>query len=235
MDRIASILELAARSPKGQTLSDIARSIDAPVSSIQGLVSGLVSAGYLDEAAGKRYTLGAATYLLNRIAGREQVSSVSSADLVDLRDATGLTSVLAIAVGHSGFYVDYASSDPRYAYLAENYVRRSLIRTSAGWVLLAGMDRRDLWSYLASLCDAERVLADRFLVALPEIQRTGLCVAPGVSDAGEGIAIAVREGDRVVAAVGVIATPSAIAQRREDLVRTLRVHGQKWASEVRRF
>lgn len=229
VDRIAAILEEAARSRSGSTLSDIAKSLEAPVSSVQGLVNGLVSTGYLDEHD-RRYSLGSAPYLLNRLAGRQPVSIVTHADLEQIRQRTGLTTVLSIAVGPDVFYVDYSSADPRFAYLAENYVRRSLLRTSSGWVLLAGMDKRDLWTHLRNVAAEDAVLVDRFLAALPDIERTMICAAPNASEDGEGVSIAVRESGRTVAAVGVIGSRAEIAERRDALAETLTECARRWPS-----
>ncbi|MFC0449297.1 IclR family transcriptional regulator [Rhodococcus jostii] len=228
VDRIASILECAARSRDGVTLSAIAKELAAPVSSIQSLVNGLVSAGYLDEHD-RRYSLGSAPYLLNRLAGRQPVAAVTHTDLEQIHHRTGLTTVLSIAVGPNIFYVDYCSSDPRFAYLAENYVRRSLIRTSGGWILLAGMEKRDLWAYIRNLPEDEQPLADRFFAALPEIEQTGICASPNASEQGDGVSIAVRENGRIVATVGVIAPHAVITQDRDRLVDILKQGAQGWS------
>ncbi|HEY5852877.1 MAG TPA: helix-turn-helix domain-containing protein [Aldersonia sp.] len=231
VDRIAAILERAARAHDGVTLSEIAKQLGAPVSTIQGLVNGLVATGYLEES-GRRYTLGSAPYLLNRLAGRQPVSTVTHADLDAVHERTGLTTVLSIAVGANIFYVDYCSSDPRFAYLAENYVERSLIGTSGGWVLLAGMEKRDLWAYLRSLPEQDHPLVDRFFAAMPDIQETGICAAPHASDRGDGVSIAVREHGRIVAAVGIISTPAIVGERREELVDVLRDCARTWTERT---
>ena len=69
IDRVAAILELVARSGAGLTLTAVAKALNAPVSSVHGLLNGLVAVGYLDERD-RIYTLGTAPYLLNGIAGR---------------------------------------------------------------------------------------------------------------------------------------------------------------------
>lgn len=227
VDRIAAILEFAARSHDGTTLSEIAKNLAAPVSSVQGLVNGLVAAGYLDEQD-RRYHLGSAPYLLNRLAGRQPVATVSHADLETIHRRTGLTTVLSIAVGPNVFYVDYCSTDPRFAYLAENYLQRSLIRTSAGWVLLAGWEKRDLWAYLRGLAEPDLPLVDRFFAALPAIEDTGVCAAPGASEHGDGVSVAVREQGRTVAAVGVISTADEIARRSAELASALTEAARSW-------
>ncbi|NLG47454.1 helix-turn-helix domain-containing protein [Gordonia sp. (in: high G+C Gram-positive bacteria)] len=228
VDRVAAIMETAARSGSdGVTLTDLAAQVGAPVSSMQGLVNGLVAVGYLDERA-RRYVLGGAPYLLNRLAGRAAVASVRHDDLEWIHQRTGLTTVLSIAVGSGLFYVDYCSSDPRFAYLAENHVRRSLTRTSSGWVLLADMDKRDLWPHLRELGDDDPALVDRFLAALPGIAETGICAAPHASLDGDGAAIAVTEDGRTVAAVSVIGSHEEVSARAEELVDILREAADRW-------
>jgi DNA-binding IclR family transcriptional regulator len=228
IDRVATILDLAARSRHGITLTEFARELGAPVSSIQGLVNGLAATGYLDERD-RRYVLGPAPFLLTRLAGRLPVTTVSHDDLAAMHEETGMTAVLAIVVGSDLYYVDYASSDPRYAYLAEGFVRRSLIRTSAGWVLLAGMERRDLWAQVGALPPDEAELVGRFLGELPRIQRDGLAVAPGVSAEADGVSVAVTEDGKTVAAVGIMGDPGEVDQRKQELIEVLSRHRAQWA------
>jgi len=227
IDRVATILDLAARSGQGSTLTELARELDAPLSSIQGLVNGLVATGYLDERD-RRYTLGPAPFLLIRLAGRLPVTEVTHQDLEALHAETGMTAVLAIVVGSDLYYVDYASSDPRYAYLAEGFVRRSLIRTSTGWTLLAGMERRDLWAHLGALSEADAALVDRFLRELPRIKRQGVVAAPGASVEADGVSIAVTEDGKTVAAVGLMGSHAEVAARKRELAEVLLRQRAEW-------
>ncbi|MBU8813106.1 IclR family transcriptional regulator [Mycolicibacterium goodii] len=227
VDRVAGILELAARNHDGLTLTELARLLDAPLSSLQGLVNGLVAAGYLDEYD-RRYRLGGAPYLLNLMAGRHLVTQVGHRELEAVHADAGLTTLLSVVVGQGVFYVDSCSSTPRYDYLAKNLVRRSLIRTSSGWVLLAGFARRDLWSYLSSLPAEEDENRERFLHELETIQETGVCAAPRISEVADGVAVAVREGGRTVAAVSVVGPHAEIRSRRDELVELLTAHRRRW-------
>ncbi|NYI91401.1 DNA-binding IclR family transcriptional regulator [Amycolatopsis endophytica] len=224
---MSTILDLAARSHHGTTLTEFARELDAPLSSIQGLVNGLVATGYLDERD-RRYTLGPAPFLLIRLAGKPTVTSVTHDDLLALHEETGMTAVLAIVVGSDLYYVDHASSDPRYAYLAEGFVRRSLIRTSTGWVLLAGMDKRDLWTQISALPPGEAGRVDHFLAELPHIQRDGLVAAPGASTEADGVSVAVVEDGKTVAAVGIMGSHDEVAERRSELVEVLQRRRSEW-------
>ncbi|MEQ3549533.1 helix-turn-helix domain-containing protein [Pseudonocardia nematodicida] len=221
VDRIAAILEVVARSDGGCTLSELAGSLDAALSSTQGLVNGLVATGYLNRRD-RRYVLGGATYLLNRIAGRPPLSSVTHDDLVALHRATGLTAVLSVVVGGDVFYLDHASDDPRFAYLAENHLRRPPIRNSGGWVLLAAMDKRDLWGHLRELGPDDQPWVEAFLAALPEIRDTGICASPSASPDGDGVSAAIVEDGVVAGAVGLIGDRETISGRRDELVTHLR-------------
>lgn len=221
VDRVAALLDAAARSREGLTLTELARTIESPTSSAQGLVNGLVATGFLIED-GRRYRLGAAPYLLVLISGRPVVSTVRHEHLVALHEASGLTAVTAVAVGSDAYYIDHSGADHRFAYLAENRVRRPLLRTSSGWVLLAHLDRRDLWAHLQSAGpeDAQRV--EDFLAEMPRILETGMCATPRSSDTGDGVACAVREDGRVVAAVALVGTHEDIDPRRAELAELLR-------------
>lgn len=217
VDRVAAIMELVARSGTGLTLTAVAKALDAPISSTQGLLNGLVAVGYLDEHK-RVYTLGTAPYLLNVIAGRPPVTSVSHDQLAELHKRTGLTTTLSTDVGDDLFYVDYVSSDPHYSYLAENRLRRSLLRTSSGWLLLADRERRDVWAYLNSRPPEDAEYIDRFLSALDDLRESGVCSAPGVAmDGGDGVSVALRERDRTIATVGVIGSREEILARRNEL------------------
>lgn len=228
VDRVAAIMELVARSGTGMTLTEVAKALDAPVSSTQGLLNGLVAVGYLDERA-RIYTLGTAPYLLNVIAGRPPVTTVSHDQLAALHGETGLTATLSTDVGDDLFYVDYVSSDPHYAYLAENRLRRSLLRTSSGWLLLADREQRDVWAYLNSRPPEDAEYIDRFLGTLSELRETGTCIAPGVAvDGGDGVSVALREQGRTIATVGVIGSREAILSRGQELAAACTKYATAW-------
>lgn len=230
VDRVAEILDLAARRPHGVTLTEISRVLDAPLSSIQGLVNGLVATGFLEERD-RLYTLGPAPHFLTRLAGTPASDVVTHEDLEQIHERTGLTTVLAVLVGADLYYVDHASTSPAYAYLAENYVKRSVLRCSSGWVLLAGMEKRDLWSRLSAARDQDEPLVERFLADLPTIRETGLVVTPDVSEVEiEGIATAVTVEGRTVAAVACIGEHAEINEQAEQIVDVLQEARERWSA-----
>lgn len=136
VDRVAALLEAAARHPGGASLSELARAVDAPVSSVQKLVDGLVAVGYLDEDA-RRYRLGPAPFVLALRAGHRPTDLVRHHDLVALAGRFGVPVLLAVRVGDDAVYVDWAGADEPFDYALSSRVRAPLVDTAAGRVLLA--------------------------------------------------------------------------------------------------
>ena len=252
VDRIAAILEFVAREREPQSLTKIAQAVGAPVSSVQSLVNGLTATGYLKEE-GKTYRLGLAPYFLTALAGQQLVTTVTHEMLEDIVAETGFIVVLAVLIGEDVYYVDYACSDPAFEYLAQNRLKRHPLETSAGWVLLSGLDVPTAWNYLAA-AEGKQELVDRFQREYPTLRQTGECVAPGVASNGaDGVAVAVRDrsADRsagkgasksagtgagasiegtAVAAVSVIATTEEISANSEHIIGVLRKHAHRWNS-----
>lgn len=228
IDRVAEILDLVARRPHGASLTELSRILEAPLSSVQGLANGLVATGYLEERD-RLYTLGPAPHFLTRLAGTPDSDVVTHDDLEEIYEQTGMTTVLGIIVGSDLYYVDHASTSPTYGYLAENYVKRSLLRCSSGWVLLAGMERRDLWARLSTAREQDQPLVERFLQELPAIERDGFVVTPDVSEVEiEGIATAVKVDGRTVAAVACIGDHAEVTTRADVIVDFLRGKRERW-------
>lgn len=230
VDRVSAILEAAARSRAGLTLTELAAHIDAPLSSTQGLANGLVATGYLIERD-RTYHLGPAPFFLTRLAGASPVDAVASEHLQEIHAATGHTVVLAIAVGDGLYYVDHVAESARYSYLAENFIKRSLIRASSGWILLSGMSRRDLWSYLSLLPPEDEPFADEFLDSLHQIQTDQIVVAPTVSTSGiEGIATSVTSEGEVIGSVAVIGDHEEILNDADTISSILLDYRSRWSS-----
>lgn len=219
VDRIAAILEELAETPTGCRLKDLAHAADAPLTTVQGIVRGLVFNGFA-ERHGREYYLGRATYLLNRRAGRELLPGVSRRMLSRLHDLLGLSVALSVRVGMTAFYIDHMSSDPRFGYLGDDLVERQLLHHSSGWIHLANMEQTMLWEYLSSH-EEEGELIARFLEAKSRISTTDLCVTPGVSTTGDGISVGVRSEGNLVSVVSVIGEATEMRRRRDEIITTL--------------
>jgi DNA-binding IclR family transcriptional regulator len=230
VDRIAEVLEAAARSPGGLTLSEFANTVSAPTSSIQGLVNGLTAAGFLVERD-RRFALGPAPFLLNAIADRPVIRSVGRAEIERLHAESGMAVVLGVMMGDAVYYIDQAGDMPGYAYLTNRHIPRVPLKSSMGRAILAGQHRADLWNYLQTQHPTDSQLVEEFLAELPQIDALGVAYSPGLADSGwHGLATAVNEHDRVVAGVSIVGPPEAFASGPEGLSEILLRHREEWAT-----
>jgi DNA-binding IclR family transcriptional regulator len=228
--RVAQILDLVARQGAGLTLTEIAQELTAPVSSVQGLVNGLVETGYLTKRA-RRYTLGPAPYVLNLIARRPLIRTVSRADLESLHRKTGQTVLLGVVVGGAVMYLDHVTNDPRFAFLAETHAPRPLLRTACGRVLLANMERREQHDLLRREPAGSAALVEQFLQELPAIRVSDLATTRGMAGPDYWtVATPLREDGQVVAAIGLSGTPDEMDGRMDELGTVLLEHVPAWSS-----
>lgn len=173
VDRVVQILEFVATRPGGATLTEISRALEAPVSSIQGFINGLVATGYVDEE-NRRYLLGAGPYILTLRANRMPARTVRQADLEELGETTRCSVLLGVRLGWNVVYVGNYGDSPHLAYLSRTRVRRPMLSTVGGRALLASLDVDQLNEFLAEQEDQAEVRA--FLSDVDEIRRTGFAV-----------------------------------------------------------
>jgi DNA-binding IclR family transcriptional regulator len=122
VDRISQVLELVAGRHEGTTLSELAKDVSAPVSSMQGLVNGLVATGFLDRN-GSRYFLGPAPYVLTLQARQNMSRLVQRSDLATLAEDGGYTVLFAVRIGDDAVTIDEAGNQPLLQYLAKTRQR----------------------------------------------------------------------------------------------------------------
>ncbi|GAA4535559.1 IclR family transcriptional regulator [Amycolatopsis samaneae] len=158
VSRVTGILESVAREG-GARMHELATTLDAPKSSVFGLVKGLVSTGYLVEDNGT-YRLGPA--LGNLIpAGGPDVVAAARPSLTDLRARFDETATLSTGAGDALIYVDTVESGQLIRYSPPLRVRRPLYPPSAGKVFLAYLPERRREAYLADVLPADRIPAAR--------------------------------------------------------------------------
>lgn len=173
VDRIVQILEFVATRPTGATLTEIARALDAPVSSIQGFINGLVATGYIDEE-NRKYLLGAGPYILTLRANRMPARTVRQEDLEELGETTGCSVLLGVRLGWNVVYVGDYGDSPHLQFLSRTRVRRPMLSTVAGRCLLATLREDELNDFLAEQSDTAAV--HDFLSEVHEIRNTGFAV-----------------------------------------------------------
>ncbi|WP_432849496.1 IclR family transcriptional regulator [Amycolatopsis sp. CA-161197] len=220
VDRVAAILEAVANSAPGLTLTQLAARLDAPVSSVQKLVNGLAAVGYLDEQE-RHFVLGPAPHVLTVRSGRVPVRSVSHSALVSLSSAAGCAALLAVQVGDSAVYVDWAGTDEPFDYALSRSLRSALPRTAAGRVLLASLPEADRRAVVAQEPDTSTGVD--LLAEAAEIREQGYAVVDSghAMETMAAVAVPVTESGRVVAAVALAAPSEVVEARLPDLVRTL--------------
>ncbi|MFP5021718.1 IclR family transcriptional regulator [Pseudonocardia phyllosphaerae] len=171
VDRVAGLLEAATRRP-GSTLSRLARAVDAPVSSVQKLVDGLVAAGYLDEDD-RRYTLGPAPWMLAARAGTPPVPAVPHDALAHLASVVRLPVLLAARVGDNSVYLDWAGADEAFDVALSARLRAPLPDTAAGRVLLAHLPADERKRIVLTVHDGDPAAASTLLDVCARIRDTG--------------------------------------------------------------
>ncbi|MCF3119542.1 helix-turn-helix domain-containing protein [Streptomyces arenae] len=218
VSRVTGILECVSQRG-GARMQELADVLEAPKSSVFGLVKGLVSTGYLVEEQGV-YRLGPAFgNLLPRPA--HDLAGAALPTLETLRDRFGETAMLGTAVGDSLVYATAAESPQLIRYSAPLRTRRPLYPPSAGKVLLAHRPRTRREAYLRTLIDdpAARAAAQ---AELAEVRATGVAfnrgeTLPDVTAAARPVLV----NGRLRAVVAVAGPTSRTAARLADIADAL--------------
>lgn len=202
VDRIAALLGAATTEPRGLTLTELARSIDAPLSSVQKLAYGLVASGFLDERDG-RYTVGPLSAVLERRSGRTAIADFSRSRLADLHERTGAAALLVVRIGDDAVNIESVGLTDAAAFVDTTRWRHPLPATAGGRVLLAYMPERPRREWAAENLreDPERTMI--LLDELDTIRRTGIAVGPSgtLRPDLESVAVPLVRDGEVVAAV----------------------------------
>ncbi|TQM03192.1 IclR family transcriptional regulator [Pseudonocardia kunmingensis] len=172
--RVTSILEAVARQRDGVRLGALAELLDAPKSSVFGLVKGLVADGYLREQDGA-YRLGPAVSAL--LAPPVTALDAVRPRMQRLRAAFDETVMWCTRVGDSVVYTEVAESSQLIRYSAPLRTRRPLHPTSSGKCFLAYTPPAALRRYLAEHVAADDV--ERVRAELERVRRDGVAFNRG--------------------------------------------------------
>lgn len=143
--RTMQLLELYAQRGEPLTLTDLARGLQAPVSTTLGLVRTLASDGYLYQPRKRAYyptkkLMG----LCKLIDARDPVLDVLHPYLARLRETSGETAVLGKRENLQVLYLDSEHSLQPIRYTAQAGETRQLHSNSLGKALLSVMDHDEL-------------------------------------------------------------------------------------------
>ena len=200
VSRVIGILEFVVRSPNGATLSQIAGHLDAPKSSVYGLVRGLEAEGYLKENAAGHFVfgLGAHTLLASQATSLVELAApVMNA----IGSELGETITLAVFLDHELTYVHSVPSNQRIGYNPEMHTRRPLWPTSAGKILLAASGAPDLKAHVLASEDLEEGALEAEIASVRK-RGYGLNIGETVADVS-AFALGLKIGSSLAAAITV--------------------------------
>jgi DNA-binding IclR family transcriptional regulator len=110
--RVVGLLDSLARADRDLTVRELAADVDVSKSAAQRMLSALVETGLVAQDAGsRRYGLGPVTLVLGTAYQRRiDLRALASASMTDLRDLTGETVGLSVAVGDELLHIDQVES-----------------------------------------------------------------------------------------------------------------------------
>ena len=208
--RVVRVLETFSDDRTVQTASEIGRRAGLPSATAHRLVDDLVAAGILERDEEYRVRLGlrlwelalrGSTALRLRQAALPHMETVQA----QLREHTQL----AVLERDEALFLERLSHPAAVSNITRVAGRLPLHASSSGLVLLAHADpalrERVLTSPLATVGPGTITDARALRRALAEIRRTGSVVAPGSIEAvSTGVAVPIREGGEVIAALSVV-------------------------------
>ncbi|GAA4865114.1 IclR family transcriptional regulator [Saccharopolyspora rosea] len=219
VSRVTTILETVAADPHGVRLNVLAGVLDAPKTSMHGLVKGLVATGYLHEQDGAYHLGPAVGALLAPTAG--PLVEAARPTLRRLRAEFDETVMLAALVGDSVVYLDTVESTQVIRYSAPLRRRRPLYPTSSGKCLLAHLDpqQRDahLREHFTDPAERERVQRELADVVADEVAYNRGETVPDVSAVSSAVL-----APRTPAAVAVAGPTSRVADRLDAMADAVR-------------
>jgi DNA-binding IclR family transcriptional regulator len=209
IDRVAAILEYAsADGEQGISLASVTEKLDAPKSSLHGLLGGLLSVGYLVERDG-RYFIGPGLSVMLGASEQRVAGEIARRELQRLNDETEETVLLGIQVGNFVVYTDQIESPHPIRYATPIHERRPLLTTSIGKLFLAEMDEKQVRRIARTQQTDQAVDVDELLVELGQVRQRGystnyLSMQSGITALGAGI----RDRDGQLVAAMAVRGPS---------------------------
>ncbi|MBL4740657.1 MAG: IclR family transcriptional regulator [Sneathiella sp.] len=196
--RIFAILDVLSTNTKGASLSELAVHLDAPKTSLVGLLTGLTDEKCLVRDDGGRYSLGPRfiSLAMRAVSGRE-LTKIMRPAMEKLMEKTGETAVLGALTEDAklAIYLDRVESNNPIRYAVAVGERRELHCTAIGKVLLAHFPSDQIEQQLKLL--KPEVFTEKTVTNVSEMRQDLSRILE------EGIAL--TSDERVVGASGVAA------------------------------
>ncbi|MDA3629236.1 IclR family transcriptional regulator [Saccharopolyspora oryzae] len=211
VSRVTTILELAAAHRSGVRLAELATALDAPRSSVHGLVKGLVATGYLREEGGA-YRIGPAINSL-LAAAPPSIAEAARPAMERLHRQFDETIMLATLVGDSVVYTDTIESTDPIRFIAPLQTRRPLHPTSSGKCILAFGTERFREGYLTTHLP-DPVQQDKIRRQLEEVAQAGVAINSGETlPDRSGVGAPIFDKGKVTAAIAVAGPINRLADK----------------------
>jgi DNA-binding IclR family transcriptional regulator len=175
-------------------VSELARRLELPKTTVHRLLATLVSEGFVERTTGGRYRLSLRLYEIGQQAVQSnRIRQVGHGPLERLRNETGETAHLAVLSGVDVLYVDRFES-PQLVKLFSRLGRRNAAHaTSSGKCLLA----------FGSLADVKTVIAGGLPRLAPRTVTTSAALGRALAETRQkGYAVSVHESVQDIVSVG---------------------------------
>jgi DNA-binding IclR family transcriptional regulator len=227
INRVTRILEEVVYRP-GSTYAELTRALGAPKSSVYGFIRGLIAADWLFEQDHRLY-VGPAFYGLAIASGHIRAGLVTQAHLETLYREAGMAAFVGVRAGDHLIYIAEAGSNLTTGYGFRSDIRRDLLTTAGGQVLLAELPEVELEAYLRRRAPEERADVDGFLDARPAIRESRIAVNVRQTPSRTGVATVIRDpSGQGVASVTLVGPTSQVLPRLDTLSALLRQRTDEW-------
>jgi Transcriptional regulator len=236
VDRALDVLEALAEHGGEAGLSEIAAATGLPYGTIHRLLRTLLARGYVRQESDRRYALGGALVRLGG-AAENMVAAWARPYLARMVELSGETANLAVLEGDFVVYVAQVPSPRRLRMFAEVGRRVPAHSTAVGKVLLA--DRPDAAAVLERTglprrTDQTITSVPAMLAELEAVRDRGYALDLGEEETGvHCLAVPVRDGGRVVAAMSVSGPAERLKARDlDELAREMRKIADDFGCDV---
>lgn len=229
IDRVTRIIEEVVYNP-GMTFAQIARVSGAAKSSAYGFVNGLLARGWLYEDD-NRYYLGPAVHGLTLASGHIRAGLVGPADLAALHEETGNAIFLGVRAADDLIYILEAGGDDLGGFDARTNIRRTLLGTVGGRILLAALPDAELEAYLKRQRSDHTELVDQFLQEVDQIRATGFTSNEARGGMRRAIATWVdNRAGQTVASITMVGRAPQFDPRMDELKQIMTRHRDSWSA-----
>jgi DNA-binding IclR family transcriptional regulator len=214
--RSFDVIDLLINQPRGLRLSEIAKQLELPVSSLHDLLQKMAAAKIVAVSDGPRYLLGPRTIRMAiRAAETLNIRTIARRHMQDLAERIGEDIYLAVRVGNAVISADRVDSGQPVTVKLQLGHSWALHATSAGKLFVAYDEKLEallLSQNLAALTEATIVRPDAMRTELAEIRNQGYAISREESVEGIiGYAAPVRDAQDQLIAVLHVSAPKGRA------------------------